>query len=818
MASLPASSQLLRIPRSLTAPDAWITILLASFLQYRQYKNARVRQQRKIHSGAKPKPKRNAPWLLVHECLFTNLSMFVSPLSGQASNLNAEMVDLKDEGDLDSYARKVAASGGKVPKTKKQPKGNNNTAGKAMEVRSRRITRGEMMHNAYYPAVETTLNLACSIIIGMLWRWMLGLIRSLNLSSAPGGHCCSPYRGGDDVGTREAGSFLRLLACVLMKKEGDEAGTLIFSIFMLVFFMVVIHLAWSVSTYSASKNDDVVDGSDADNKKKGEGNEVDMSVRRINPAKAKRFVMGVVATVSSLWLFHTPAMLRILGLDGLTEAVEELAARIFLFGNLLGIVSLPQMDTLEEPPELVQHLMNGLLVILAFSWGYIASGMMGPVMETARNAAYVLSPSASKRGKRAFDPKEMLDLINVRMMLVIQAMAPFIIACTYFFSARFNETAVKGSVRSDNAMSISKQYFRNSGLFVRVALSWCFVGAALYTFKPLLQSFLDQATAVASAMGVLGGDSVKNDVGASSRGTRNKRNAASTVPKVDPFYDRYNTLVLTAGRIAAFPAFVLAILTMGYLRGGDGSAHPGVGYESQPRDAPRTLPTGKGLLPPYGDQYMSWIANRGKRHHGEAGDALLDAAALSQSTWDPTPFRDSAHKRIVTLFGKEKFCYPPETRSIKAVGRHVNFLLDSDIIGDESSILTLNPLTGRELLDMAPPIPVTALDILLGRKPVGIVADEGSCDNSDTKMAGSEEKGREECNTSDDAARQMQHPSLSEVISFLFSHKFLTPTIVLPLFDTLAFLSCVWWNYYYSIKMMICWAKLRGGASTHITA
>jgi len=824
MGSSPAPAmQLIRIPRSLTAPDAWIAILLASFLQHRQYTRRKQMNdgKGKIHAGARSKPKHNRIWSLVHECLFTNLHMFVSPLSSQASGLNAEMVDLQSERGLKSYAKKVASASGKTPK--KKPKGDN--VGKTMEVRSRRIVKGEMVHDALYPALETTFNLALSIIVGLVSRWLLGLIRSLGLSSAssislggPGGHCCSAYTGEDDEGTRLAGSFERMLACILIKQEGDNAGTSFLSLLLFVFFGVVLNLAWF-----SSKNDK----SDPDNEKeKGKKRESDVRIHRIHPGRVKRFIVGVVATLSSLMLFHTPALLRMWGLDGLTEAVEEWGARILLFGNLLGIVSLPKMDTLEEPAESLRNLTNGLLVILALAWGYIASGMMSPIEETARNAAHVLLPSASrKRGKSKY-PNEMLDLINVRMMVLIQAMAPFIILCTYFFSARFDETT-KIPARGGQ-LPFSKQYLQNGGLFVRVVLSWCFVGATLYTLRPLMQSFLDQATTVASAMVTLGEDAVNHDVNP-SRGSRNKRNTASTSqmppPKGDPFNDRYKRLVLTAGRIAAFPAFVLAILSMAHLRGGDGSTHPGVGHISQSNDAPRALLPVKGLLPPYSHQCMIWIVNESKPHHKEAGagDALLHTAALSQSLRDPTPFRDSAHKKIVNWFGKEKFCYPPEVRSIKAVGRHVNFLLDEDNLADGGSILTSNPRTGRELLDMAPHIPVTAADILLGRTPVQNLPKEGSCDVSNTDMAGTKDdsnnsKRKEECKLSGPDVLKVQHPSFSEMLTFLFSHNFVTPTIVAPIFDTIAFLSCVWWNYWYSAMMIFYWAKLRGAASLRIGA
>jgi len=745
----------------------------------------------------------------------------VSPFSNQASDLNAEMVNLQSEKELNSYAKK--AVGGKTPKKKSKNgsvSGGNGNEGKTMEVRSRRIIRGELVYDAYYSLMETTVNLALAMMVGLASRWLLGLIRSLKLSVASsktmslsglGGPCCSPYRGSDDEGSRLPGSFERLLSCVLIKQEGDNAGTFLFTLFLLVFLAAVVKLAWSVSAPSTSKDDELDGDYDADNENENrEGKGDTPTYRRVNPTKVKRFIVGVGASLFSFWLFQTPALLRMLGLDGLTEAAEEWAARALLFGNLLGFVSLQKMNTSEEPAEPLQNLMNVFLLFLALAWGYIASVMMNPIKETARNAAHILSPSPSKKkGKAPKNPNEMLDLINARMMLLIQAMAPFMIMCTYLFDMRFSETMKTPARGGQMNMTFSKQYLQNSGLFMRVALAWCFVAASSYTFRSLLQSYLDQATTVAAAVSTLGAST-----------------SHKSPPKADPFNDRYKNVVLTAGRVAVFPLFILIILAIAHLRGGDGSVHPGVGYESQPRDAPRSVLPVQGLLPPYSDKYMSWIADRSEPHHGEAGagDALLQVAALSQSSWDITPVRDSAHKKVVNWFGRNKFCYPPEDRSIKAMSRHVNYLLDNN--GDdpnEGSLLTMNALTGRELLDMAPPVPATVTDILFNRKAAGIHL-EGRCENdSNPEETGREggpnyTQGKEECKVSEDGARKLQNPSFSEIFSFLVSHNFLTPSVIFPMIDTVAFLSSVWWNYWYSAMMIVYWIKLRGTAALRIKA
>ena len=237
--------------------------------------------------------------------------------------------------------------------------------------------------------------------------------------------------------------------------------------------------------------------------------------------------------------------------------------------------------------------------------------------------------------------------------------------------------------------------------------------------------------------------------------------------------------------------------------------HPGVGHTSLPKDAPRSslLPV-KGLLPPYSNQYMSWIANQSKEQP-EAGDELLYAAALSQSSWDQSPMRNAVHKQVASWLGRKRVCYPPEVRSVKAMGRHVNFLLDSDgnNVDSEGSILTMNALTGRELLELAPPVHMTFVDMLLGRKP-----EEKICEENKEDLTSS----NGECKSSEQNVQQ--YPTYSEMITSLLLHNFLTPTIVFPLVDTLAFLSSVWWTYWYSIKMAVYYISLRRGslASYHI--
>lgn len=780
----PLSIQWQHIPRSLTAPDAWLAILLAAFLQYRQYRRRRRQSQEnsgKFHNvGAKSKPKFNGVWSLEHQWLFTHLRMFLSPLPDQASELNAGMVDLQSEKELSELAKEAAS--GRVPKKKSSK---NSSVGKTsgsgeMEVRSRRILKGELVHNDYYPELETTLNLSIAVMVGLASRWLFGLLRSLRLSSGFGGPCCSPYTGSEDEGTRLPGSFEKLLACVLIKKEGDDAGNFLLSILLLMFVMNVAKLAGSVSSISSPKSVDVND----DNKRMGSKADVQVYTR-IHPQKIRRVLIGSGAAIFSFWLFHTPSLLRLLGLDGLPEAMEELSARTLLFGKLLGITTLPITDTVGDSSN-VEILMNACFAFLAILWGYVASVMMIPIEETARNAAHILSPSTAKK---RLNPSEMMDLINARIMLIIQAVIPVLIVFTYVLNNHFVDS-MKFSARSgQRKVTFSKQYLQNSGLYVRIVLSWCFIAACAYSIRTLLQSYLDQATSVASAMGIFGEGMAKDDASDQRR-------------KTDPFNDRYKNIVLTAGRIAAFPALVLGLLAIAHLCGGDGAAHPGIGYQSQPKNAQRSATLARGILPSYGNRYMTWSFNQEQQRRGEvgvtAGDGLLQAAALSLSGINESPFRDSAHKTISSWLGNNRFCSPPKTRSVKSLSRHVQFILD-ETYGEVAS--TINAMTGRELLELAPQVHVTFVDSILGNKPA-----QGSCISEENP----DDISRSEvCEASNESNASLQHPSFFEMLVSLMTHPLFTPSVVFPIVDTVAFLSSVWWSYWYSFKLATYYLKLR---------
>lgn len=781
-----------------------------------------------------------------------------SPYSSMASDLNAKMVDLKNEEELNKYTREAVGGasveelvGEKKEKGKKKTAStsHNNNGQTMMEIRTRRITPGEMVYQHFFDSVESLLDLSLALLVGLASRWIFGLFRSLGLSSAggtispmslKGGPCCSPYRGGDDAGTKLAGSFEKLLACVLIKGKGDEAGSFFFSLLWILVFVRVLRLGWMVSIPDMARvtgegDDDDEDDEEEEKQKepaktkegsKTKHNSKPKGMKRIHPLKAKRFVVGAAAALASLWLFHTPVLMRKLGLAGFSEAAEEWSARVILLANLVGLVSIPPSldDALhlnDAPQPSVQFLVNIFFVFIALTWGYIASGMMIPIQETARNAAFVLSPPPAKgETKNKSASSEMFDLINTRIMLIIQALIPFFILCTYLFAERLSNP--RGRSRSSPhatggipaSQSFSKQHLQHDGLYIRVVLAWCFLLAAMFTFRSLLQSFLDQASNVASAMAALG-EGIRGSTGGRGGGNgKSKSNVNANPPpkKVDPFSDRYKKVVLTAGRIAVFPTFIFALLALAHFRGGIGSQHPGVDHVSKPKNAPREIVPAKGLIPPYTGKYMVWMANKDYSNIAHeaslSGQSLLQAASMSHASWEVTPFRDAAHRKIVDWAGRRRFCNPPEDRSVKALRRHVNFLLESSEVDNEGqptdgySVLTINAMTGRELLDMAPILPMTLTDSIFGRNKA-----DATCNADDGESSGY-------CQYSGDDA---QSPTFWDILDSISSHHILTPTVIFSVVDTMAFLGCVWWVYWYSVMMVVYWIQLKKTSALRIT-
>jgi hypothetical protein len=147
--------QLLHFPRSLTAPDAILPILLLLYLAYKQ----RSRQKQKGARGNN-KTSLKAHYSPFHEVFLTRLSVMVSP-SAMASSLHANVVDLHAENKSSKKKPSSASSSG------------------VMEIRTRRIQQGELLSTPQYAIVETAFNLALCGLIGLILRWILGLLRSL---------------------------------------------------------------------------------------------------------------------------------------------------------------------------------------------------------------------------------------------------------------------------------------------------------------------------------------------------------------------------------------------------------------------------------------------------------------------------------------------------------------------------------------------------------------------------------------------------------------------------------------------------------------
>ncbi|KAL7486430.1 hypothetical protein ACHAW6_015488 [Cyclotella cf. meneghiniana] len=779
----------IRIPRSLTAPDACIAVFVALYLQYKQYYRRRQQTNKESVRSSTKVPLRGSS--LFHELLFTGLSVMSSP-SSMASNLNAKVVDLHSEKDLDSFTGSVASdrkASRKIKTKHTKPDGNKESSG-VMEVRSRRIKNGELVLSEHFPALETVMNFSIAVLIGIIMRWVLGLIRSLKLSRVIDGiegPCCSSFRGLDGD---PPGSFERLLACVLIKSEGDEAGKFLLTVLLIFLFVGIHELAWSATNSSEISES-------TDNDKQTKYTKV-IIYKRIPRHKVKRFFAFLGSALSALWLFHTPALLRYFGLFGLINAAEEVTARLLLLGNLIGIVSLPENDPLVGHSAMFQNMTILFLTGLALLWGIVASTIVDCIQETARNAAFVLSSNPSKSKKKKPSPDEMVALVNVRIMLIIQAIAPLVVICTFFAERHFAESMMKSSKAGHNA-SFSKQYLQNSGQFVRAGLSWSFLGSSVYTIRALLQSYLDQASTLVSAMSAIG------------EGARNgdKRAAAvSDSSQLDPFSDRFAKIVPTAGKIAAFPSFVFAILAFAHLRGGDISAHPGVGQDKL--DA-LSVSAVKGLSPPYSGEYAMWITSNTKARLEDSNDSLLQVASMSQWYWEETKFRDSAHRKLVDWLGKNKICHTPAQRSIKSLGRHINYLVmkSNNITINENTTLP-TPVNGQQLLEFASPLPYTLIDMLLGRKKADRSSyDETTCSAEAIVSA----QKNQEC-----AASMRTHPTIKTVASSVLSHHILTTTIVIPIVDTLSLLCSIWWTFWYTIMLVWYWIKIRKTAALRISA
>ena len=128
---------------------------------------------------------------------------------------------------------------------------------------------------------------------------------------------------------------------------------------------------------------------------------------------------------------------------------------------------------------------------------------------------------------------------------------------------------------------------------------------------------------------------------------------------------------------------------------------------------------------------------------------------------------------------------------MSALGRHVNYLLETD--DDDNSIETVmvsHAMTGRELLTF---VPVLKTDT------------DTTC-NTSVEDDGENESGQCETTVDEDS------PPLHLVLSSILSHRIFTPTVVFPIIDTLAFLSSVWWTYWFSVKTIVYYIGLQGAA------
>ena len=259
---------------------------------------------------------------------------------------------------------------------------------------------------------------------------------------------------------------------------------------------------------------------------------------------------------------------------------------------------------------------------------------------------------------------------------------------------------------------------------------------------------------------------------------------------------------MCADELPAFPAFIFALLATAHIRGGRISVHPGVGQGSL--DA-LSVSAVQGLEPAYSGEYAFWILSTKGTRQG-SGDALLQAASMSQPSWEETPFRDTAHNKIAEWMGKGKVCHTPAPRSVKSLGRHVNYLvLESNNVEINEDTTLPVAINGPQLMELANPLPYSLIDVLMGKAKSDPI-DDMTC-NADSK------RDSKECSLS------LQPPPTTKMIaSSILSHKILTPTVVIPVLGTLSLLSSILWTIGYTIMVILYWISIRQTAALRISA
>jgi hypothetical protein len=221
--------------------------------------------------------------------------------------------------------------------------------------------------------------------------------------------------------------------------------------------------------------------------------------------------------------------------------------------------------------------------------------------------------------------------------------------------------------------------------------------------------------------------------------------------------------------------------------------HPGVGNENVDALSAAAI---KGLVPGYSGEYATLTASR-----KQSTSSLLQAASLSQSTWENTPLRDKAHRYVSDWMGRDKYCSPPSSRAVKSMGRELNYMVlqSNDVSIDEETTLPI-PINGAQLLEYAHLLPYTLIDVILGRRTS---SNDETCSNDMTE--------------SEQTCMASTIP-MQTIVSSVFSHNILTPTIVIPTVETLTLLSSILWTAWYTVMVVWYWMKIRKSDGLHISA
>lgn len=254
-------------------------------------------------------------------------------------------------------------------------------------------------------------------------------------------------------------------------------------------------------------------------------------------------IVRVAIAIAVFWLLNSDPLMKLLGIYSIANALEEFAARVLIFNCI--IYKVVNSEHIMFVAELMDRFIIMSKVLVAVVAGSVVGDFVVPVLETARTSACFMSgcceytymqlerteeSSASSREQNncpSTTPyinsprKTSIDWQTkvARMCVILSGIIPILILDTYFCS-------------------------RDT---VRVWLAWLWVAVNIITARPLLQNFLSQS---------LLSSSVDLSVKEVTFETINRH-----------FLNRHRSLVTAASEFLCTPLFVAMLLAFGHLGG-----------------------------------------------------------------------------------------------------------------------------------------------------------------------------------------------------------------------------------------------------------